>query len=241
MAIWSSEIKELERLAPMKKTILVTMSLIVIIACNNVYAQMQWTPVTTSAEWQERFQHSSVVFKNKMWILGGENNGIQLNDVWYSSDGKYWKQASPKAVWSGRACFSSVVFKNKIWVIGGVYRKDGKFVYLNDVWYSNDGKNWIQATDAASWPKRYAPQVIVYHDKMWLMGGCPLFPSTHLNDVWYSVDGNTWNQAASSSDWAVRKSFSVLNFKNRMWLIGGDTTAYKFGTNDVWNSKGAIK
>jgi hypothetical protein len=124
-----------------------------------------------------------------------------------------------------------------MWVIGGVYRKDKKFVYLNDVWYSNDGKNWIQTTDAALWPKRYAPQVVVYRDKMWLMGGCPMFPSTHINDAWSSTDGTVWNQAANSSAWAARKSFSVLEYKNRMWLIGGDTTAYKYGTNDVWYSK----
>ena len=100
--------------------------------------------------------------------------------------------------------------------------------------------HWVKVTDSAPWIKRYAMQVIVYKDLIWLMGGCPLFPSTHLNDVWYLTDGINWNQGAKSSDWAARKSFSVLSFKSRLWLIGGDTTAYKFGTNDVWNSKCAI-
>ena len=93
-------------------------------------------------------------------------------------------QITDSAPWPKRCAQSSVVYDNKMWLIGGVNRTDKKFVYLNDVWYSKDGKEWIQATDDASWSKRYAPQVIVYHDKMWLMGGCPFFPSTHLNDVW---------------------------------------------------------
>ena len=49
-------------------------------------AQMHWTPVTTSAEWQARFQHSAVVFNNKMWVIGGDTTAYKsgTNDVWYS-------------------------------------------------------------------------------------------------------------------------------------------------------------
>ena len=94
-------------------------------------AQVQWKQVTTSAEWQARFQHSAVVFNNKMWVMGGINDTIAINDVWYSKNGLKWMQASSNPGWSGRSCFTSVVFNDKIWVIGGCLANGEN---LNDVW-----------------------------------------------------------------------------------------------------------
>jgi len=48
------------------------------------------------------------------------------------------------AGFSERADHTSVVFKNKIWVIGGSAVNDG---FKNDVWFSEDGVSWIEATD----------------------------------------------------------------------------------------------
>jgi hypothetical protein len=158
--------------------------------------------------------------------------------VWSSTDGKKWDLINKSAPWIHSDLSMTIVFKNKMWIIGGVDKEDGKFIYLNDVWNSTDGKNWTLVTSQAPWAKRYAPQVLVYQNKIWVIGGCTLFPSTHLNDVWYSEDGHNWIQAATFADWAPRKSFAVMDFKNRMWLFGGDTTAYKHGTNDIWFSKG---
>lgn len=47
-------------------------------------AQMMWTQTTTSAAWTARYDHASVVFDNKVWIIGG-NGGVNRNDVWYST------------------------------------------------------------------------------------------------------------------------------------------------------------
>jgi hypothetical protein len=43
-----------------------------------------WIRATDSAEWVERGWHTSIVFDNKMWVLGGWNNGSR-NDLWYST------------------------------------------------------------------------------------------------------------------------------------------------------------
>jgi N-acetylneuraminic acid mutarotase len=42
-----------------------------------------WHCVTDSAPWQGRCYHPSVVFNNKLWILGGDSSGGPANDVWY--------------------------------------------------------------------------------------------------------------------------------------------------------------
>jgi hypothetical protein len=45
-----------------------------------------WTQATAAAGWTARHVHASVVFDNKMWVLGGYNTA-RRNDVWYSSNG----------------------------------------------------------------------------------------------------------------------------------------------------------
>ena len=97
----------------------------------SLFAQMTWTQATANAKWSRRDGHTSVVFDNKIWVLGGYDGKYYRNDVWYSSDGENWTRATKNAGWSGRYGHTSVVFDNKIWVLGGY---DGS--YRNDVWYS---------------------------------------------------------------------------------------------------------
>jgi len=92
---------------------------------------INWTQAVASAPWQERYRHTSVVFDNKIWVIGGgTNGGGWLNDIWYSSDGINWTQATPSAPWTPRYCHSSVVYNGKMWVIGGNYAPGQN---LNDV------------------------------------------------------------------------------------------------------------
>ena len=100
---------------------------------------IEWVQAIVSAPWTGRHYHTSVVFENKIWVIGGYD-GRWKNDVWCSSDGVNWMQIIDSAPWPIRCAQSSVVYDNKMWVIGGVNRTNKKFVYLNDVWYSNDGK-----------------------------------------------------------------------------------------------------
>ncbi len=106
------------------------MSVFFFLFVSTLSAQMMWTQTTTSAAWTARYDHASVAFDNKIWIIGG-NDGVNRNNVWYSTDGVIWTQATANATWSARQSHSSVIFDNKIWVMGGY---DGS--NRNDVWYS---------------------------------------------------------------------------------------------------------
>ena len=103
--------------------------LALILSCKNglgpeeIWRLKRWQCATENAGWSGRYGHTSVVFDNKMWVLGG---GYK-NDVWYSSDGINWVCATENAGWSPRDDHTSVVFDNKMWVLGGGYK--------NDVWY----------------------------------------------------------------------------------------------------------
>ena len=93
-----------------------------------------WTQATASAAWSGRRYHSSVVYDDKLWVLGGYrfdgSNNVYLADVWSSSDGASWTEETPSDAWSGRSGHSSVVFGGYLWVLGGT--EGGNL--LNDVW-----------------------------------------------------------------------------------------------------------
>ena len=192
-----------------------------------------WTQATAAAGWTGRDGHTSVVFDNKMWVMGGSDGATYKNDVWWSTDGATWTQATAAAGWTGRFFHSSVVFDNKMWVMGG--RDTGG--YKNDVWYSSDGINWTQATADAGWSEREGHTSVVFDNKMWVMGGYNVFLSPpHKNDVWYSTDGATWTQATAAAGWSERRDFPSVVYDSKMWVMGGyHTGPYPPGyKNDVW-------
>ncbi|MDD2889426.1 MAG: T9SS type A sorting domain-containing protein, partial [bacterium] len=176
--------------------------------------------------------HASVVFDNKMWILGGAADQTGCNDVWYSTDGANWSQATAAAGWSKRFSHSALVFDNKMWVIGGFASVDGND--CNDVWYSTDGANWYQATAAAGWAPRDFFGATVFDDKMWIFGGEDTL--NYFNDVWYSSDGANWTQATGTVGWAAKAAHTALSFDNKMWVIGGANNSASY--SDVWYSTG---
>jgi hypothetical protein len=192
--------------------------------------------VTASAAFSPRSGHTSVVFNDKMWIIGGESQNLSgricNNDVWYSSDGVIWIQATGSAAFSPRSEHTSVVFDNKMWVIGGCNANDQQFM-KNDVWYSTDGFTWIQATASAAFSERRDYTSVVFNDKMWVIGGVSQ-SEIYKNDVWYSSDGVTWIQATDSAAFFPRSGHTSVVFNDKMWVIGG----FHFGcfSSEVWYS-----
>jgi hypothetical protein len=190
---------------------------------------MDWTQATANAGWLTRVRHTSVVFDNKMWVMGGNRNPPfqYLNDVWYSTDGVNWTQATTNAGWSARDGHTSVVFDNKMWVIGG----SSAGGYRNDVWYSSDGVNWTRATTNAGWTARWFPTSVVFDNKIWVIGGY------FTNDIWYSTDGVNWTQATANAEWSARQTHTSVVYDNKMWVMGGADIMRNY-KNDVWYSRG---
>lgn len=110
-------------------------------------------PGIQDAPWSERMEFSALVFDNKLWIFGGSKldtafNFVDLNDVWYTTNGVSWISATPAANWTPRAISASTVYNGKMWVFGGQCHfpcvQPGGF--LNDAWYSINGVNWTQSS-----------------------------------------------------------------------------------------------
>ena len=178
-----------------------------------------WTNANATGHWVERFRHTSVVYDNKMWILGGSNR----NDIWWSTDGTNWTNVRDNLnvsnCWSKREGHASVVYDNKMWVFGG---------YYDDVWWSTDGLDWTNANASGHWGDRSYHTSVVYDNKMWVMGG---YSSGKKNDVWWSTDGTNWTNANATGHWSPRVGHKSVVYDNKMWIFGGDDGNEK---NDVW-------
>jgi hypothetical protein len=192
-----------------------------------------WSQATAAAAFSGRFSHTSVVFNNKIWTIGGaDSTGSLTNDVWYSANGTNWSRATNNASFAARYGHTSVVFNNAMWVIGG-YRD----YHRNDVWYSTNGTNWSHATASAAFTGRTGHTSVVFNNKMWVIGG-QADDGSLTNDVWYSSDGTNWIQSTPAAGFPGRMFHTSSVFNNKMWVIGGYNGSY---FNDVWYSSDGIK
>ena len=198
---------------------------------------VNWTMMTKNPGWSPRIAAGAVVFKDRMWIIGGTedyyfgDDGSLRNDVWSSADGKEWRQETASAPWSPRAYHAAVAHDGKLWVIGG-----GNYVpnyqALNDVWSSPDGVHWQQVTDHAPWNPRIWFSSVVYRDRMWVLGGWSNNPARNWGDIWYSRDGREWTQFRSNVVWKERHEHSAYVFRDKIWVAGGHAQPL---SNEVWS------
>ena len=199
-----------------------------------------WNMATDISPWDGRAVYTTVVHRDKMWVIAGwALYGTTDVDVWYSEDGATWTAVSGPAPWHGDiGQHTSVVYDDKMWVIGGHRRSIPSDI--NEVWYSSDGSNWIQATAHAPWQARRAHCSVVYDNKMWVLGG---FDSSTggRSDVWYSTDGVNWTEATRSAEWPGRHRHAALTYNGRMWVLGGAVhVGFYDSKNDVWYNNAAL-
>jgi hypothetical protein len=207
-----------------------------------------WAQEASSVAWSPRDSAGELVYDNKMWILGGYKPD-RTNQVWYSTNGTDWMQATAAAGWAGRNLPGSLVYNDKMWILGGFSGPTAEMVSRNDVWYSQDGANWTQATASAPWAGRGAMSAAVFNDQMWVLGGFQADNNQgfqHFDDVWRSSDGANWNRAVEHAPWGERAMHQSVAFNGRLWVIGGGQydTAYqgnmKANYSDVWSSSDGV-
>jgi hypothetical protein len=91
-----------------------------------------WTKVTDHAPWPARIWSSSIVYRDRLWVLSGfrsEPVWSNLDDLWYSADGAQWHKLDTETVWSPRHEVSAYVFQDKLWVVAG-----NSWPLKNDIW-----------------------------------------------------------------------------------------------------------
>ena len=126
---------------------------------------IRWTKEADSAPWPVRGNPRVLVFKNDLWLVGGQGK----SDIWRSKDGKKWTQIDSDCPWNDRYDYGATSFDNLLWIYGG--RESNPRNAYKDVWFSIDGSNWQLQTDAAPWTPRSGGFSVAFKNKLWLYGG----------------------------------------------------------------------
>jgi hypothetical protein len=203
-------------------------------------------------DWEGRHTAGYAVFKNRMWIVGGDPlQGHYQNDVWNSADGKTWTWVNPghPVPWGPRVLHYTVAFRNHIWVLGG--QTTPQFApaeerFYRDIWNSSDGVRWQQVKPREPyWSARgMIGGSAVFQNRIWILGGgtydTPKVPTRQFyNDVWSSADGVTWSCHLEAAPWHPRQYHDVAVFDHRLWVLEG---YHEDGgnRNDVWYSADGV-
>jgi hypothetical protein len=156
------------------------------------YDGRNWTEATPHAEFSPRKNLATLVYEDKMWVIGGSGKNGTLNDVWFSTNGINWTLATSNAEFGRRQGFGAVVYDNRMWVVAGGDTTASSYLIRNDIWYSLDGITWTRATSHADFSPRAFCHLVSSNNKMWLIGG--MYSDTsrmvdpvrdYKTDVWY--------------------------------------------------------
>ena len=96
--------------------------------------------------WTARMGHACVVFNERLWVLGGnDETGTSVNEIWAAElkgEQLEWTEKPYKALWEPRCMFAATIVNNMIWIYGGVTEPSSD--PLDDMWFSENGEGWEQ-------------------------------------------------------------------------------------------------
>ena len=191
--------------------------------------------------------------------LGGVDLGT--NQVWYSSDGKLWRQQDASLSFSPTRYSASCDLdaSGHIYTMGGINKdqnnpQSGQLV--NDVWSSSivgPLRAWRRVTAAADWPRRAEHLVVIgespvlQKEIIYVLGGLirvdENMNGATSNDIWASSDGGiTWTVVLPNAPWEPRWGHSgFITAAGVLVVFGGsnsDTGLWSdtYTHNDVWTS-----
>lgn len=196
----------------------------------NAYKNDVWRS-TDGADWDNVFQistrytavggHSVVSFKDRTWILGGSTEMGDTSDIWSTSVPTVWGLIPTSTVFEPRRRFASLTFKDSLWVIGGFSGSGSGLTNFDDIWKSEDGKEWVKVGEHTDFGYRQSHTAVVFEDKMWIIGGVK--EGDRTNEIWYSSDGETWINATPEDSFVPVSGHTSLVFQDKIWILGGGT------------------
>jgi hypothetical protein len=185
-----------------------------------------WTVLAQESNLPKRFFYHPVVFKNKIWIIGGRDMNDSYADIWNSDDGVNWVKRADNMPFGKRDQSQFVMLRNKILMIN------------NDVWSSEDGLNWKLETKELVKGESILGTAVVFDNRIWLLG-CNR-NNVFKSEVLVSDDGKEWS--AQRAPWSPRGGIAACSFMGKLFMTGGKyggpgiagQTEFVY-SNDVWS------
>jgi hypothetical protein len=201
-----------------------------------------WIPVKSASPWSARDGAGLIVYNNRLWLTGGSApKVIDLGDSWSTSDGITWHKEIEQSSWTQAAQSMNVAFAGRMWRMGGFIEEETKFHPINEIWSSADGQNWALVEPSPPWRPRAGGTLVVFREKLWLLGGASQYDKLLFNDVWSTENGVDWTSVNSQAPWKPRAFHTAVAHDGRLWVMGGgnwskDPTLY----GDVWSTPDGI-
>ncbi len=188
-----------------------------------------WVDITNQTSFSPRLLHASVVFNEKLWVIGGRTNNEIFADVWSTVDGENWVLESEEIAIPGIFNHKVVVFKDQLWLVGGSAQNS----LLAHVYKSTNGVDWeIANPNQLFFQVAFGHQVVVHNDELWVIGGL------NFNEIWKSSDGEYWVKVEPELNMSASKFFGnhryIFSLDNRLWLINDQIIAYS-DDGEKWN------
>lgn len=183
-----------------------------------------WDTLARDAGLPARFFYHPFVFRDRIWIIGGENRDSSFSDIWNSDDGIQWTRQAQHLPF-GRRSNSQVV-----------QMQDTLYLLNNDVWKSADGLHWTLVTkEIVPGTEIFGYAAVVFDEKIWLLG-CNR-NGQFTSQVLSSADGQHWT--GSDAPWAPRGGIAAVSHNGKVYMTGGkyggtpDHPDFRYD-NDVW-------
>lgn len=155
------------------------------------------------------------------WALGrhtGNYEGFSIDPlIRRTRDYTTWEDVGRSRTMPQVIFYGLASFKGALWMLGG-YR-DGH--ETGEVWRSANGLDWTRVTAQAPWSARSNPKMLVFHDRLFLIGG-GVIDGPSANDVWSTADGVDWRRETAGIAPEKPVGFSAMVFDDRIWLLGAN-------------------
>ena len=199
---------------------------------------INWELAVDSPGFAPRYNHSCLVFQDKLWVIGGRSWSDEFNDIWSSEDGLSWKKESDDNIKLPSTNLDAVVFKDEIWLLYVGTQSDASG---RAIWSSSNGTDWKLRNDNPTYPQRRLKTATVFKNKIWLIGGFGRDPVSNVqliafNDIWSSDDGINWIEETAMAEFPARMNHSVIVYDNRIWIAAGSPEG-AVPLSDVWYSE----
>ncbi|GEM_PF-2622740 len=164
-------------------------------------------------EQQINWGGAGTAFKGKLYSIGGHVGSSMVNTVSVSEYGKKW--TTYNAPFPGRKKLASLVHNNKLFVIAGGGH--------NDAWYTENGTDWVQATNRLSddFPHFWRPKVVSLNNKLILFGGSKTdwgFVENERGVYISEDDGKNWTRHEFPFPISLDAPMYFVH-NNKLWIV----------------------
>lgn len=171
----------------------------------------------------------------KLYVMGGAETQILLNDVWSTVDGINWVNEKQNNPYTARASAQVLYVDNTFYLFGGI-GYNGK---TDTIYVSKDAKDWmyygvLPSLNTKNTSNQFS--VAYFNNKFWLVG---LDMNSNFS-IWNSADAKIWNLNSPGTSWVNngrnitdKNEASLYVFKSKLWLIE-DTIP------DIWSTSDGI-